>query len=447
MKGYVDAQIVTTNGNIITANTAMKGYVDAQIVTVNSSITTANTAMKSYSDYQDGLITTAWTANAAVQSIALNSLATGANANTAAYLTTAIGNIKASSFITTSGVYWANGAAYTSPITSTGAGNITIAGSAINLTSSGPGATTTGSSTAIPIITTDVYGRVSTLTTAVVVAPAGTLSGSTLAAGVTASSLTSVGTLTGLTVTAPIAGSVTGTAASITGTYGGSLTSGQVTTGLGFTPYNATNPNGYQTTSGSVASATTAGTVTTAAQPAITSVGTLTSLAVSGATTLGSTLAASVNNTINIGAVGTTFATVYATTFSGVSTTAKYADLAENYEADVSYAPGTVLMFGGSNEVTVASLDTTRVAGVVSTNPAHLMNSSLQGDNVVAVALQGRVPCRVIGPVEKGDMLVSAGDGYAKVNNTPLSGQVIGKAVGEYAGSDRIIIEIVVGRL
>ena len=189
--------------------------------------------------------------------------------------------------------------------------------------------------------------------------------------------------------------------------------------------------------------ATTAGTVTAAAQTNITSVGTLTGLTVSG------TIAANANNTINIGAVGTTFATVYATTFSGVSTTAKYADLAENYIADRAYAPGTVLMFGGENEVTVASVDTTRIAGVVSTNPAHLMNSRLQGDTVVAVALQGRVPCKVSGPVEKGDMLVSAGSGYAKVNNSPAAGQVIGKSVGEYTDNAYAynIVEIVVGRL
>ncbi len=38
---------------------------------------------------------------------------------------------------------------------------------------------------------------------------------------------------------------VSGTAANITGTYGGSLTSAQVTGGLGFTPYNSSNPSGY----------------------------------------------------------------------------------------------------------------------------------------------------------------------------------------------------------
>ena len=85
--------------------------------------------------------------------------------------------------------------------TSTGAGNLAISGTAINLTATGPGAVSTGSSTAIPVVTTDAYGRISTITTAAVIAPAGTLSGTTLNSGVTASSLTSVGTLVSLNVT------------------------------------------------------------------------------------------------------------------------------------------------------------------------------------------------------------------------------------------------------
>ena len=162
--------------------------------------------------------------------------------------------------------------------------------------------------------------------------------------------------------------------------------------------------------------------------------------------TTSSTILASANNTLDIGAAGTTFATVYATTFSGVSTTAKYADLAENYQADKAYAPGTVVMFGGSAEVTVADADATAVAGVVSTNPAHLMNGGLTGVNVVPLALQGRVPCNVIGPVKKGDLMVSAGFGFAKTNNTPAVGTVIGKALNDFNGA-KGQIEVVVGRV
>jgi len=125
---------------------------------------------------------------------------------------------------------------------------------------------------------------------------------------------------------------------------------------------------------------------------------------------------------------------------------AQYADLAENYQADKAYAPGTVVMFGGTEEVTVADVETTAVAGVVSTNPAHLMNGGLTGVNVVPLALQGRVPCNVIGPIKKGDMMVSAGFGYAKASKTPVVGQVIGKALADFGGA-KGQIEVVVGRV
>ncbi len=107
------------------------------------------------------------------------------------------------------------------------------------------------------------------------------------------------------------------------------------------------------------------------------------------------------------------------------------------------------MVFGGDEEVTACTAKgDTRAAGVVTTNPAHLMNSALQGEHVVGVALQGRVPCNVIGKVRKGDMLVtSAVAGYAIVNNTPGVGQVIGKAVGTKDNDDRGVVEVVVGRV
>ena len=106
-------------------------------------------------------------------------------------------------------------------------------------------------------------------------------------------------------------------------------------------------------------------------------------------------------------------------------------------------------MFGGDEEVTVTSTKGDhRVAGVVTTNPAYLMNSTLEGDHVVGVALTGRVPCNVIGEVRKGDMLVaSAIPGYAIVNNEPKVGSVIGKAVESKTNTDKGTIEVVVGRV
>lgn len=118
------------------------------------------------------------------------------------------------------------------------------------------------------------------------------------------------------------------------------------------------------------------------------------------------------------------------------------ADLAENYESDKPYNPGTVLMFGGTAEVTVATANTTAVAGVVSTDPAQVMNGSLTGTNVVTLALKGRVPCMVIGPVLKGDVLVSAGFGFARTDNGAAAAQIIGRAVGEYAGTGKAVVEI-----
>ena len=152
------------------------------------------------------------------------------------------------------------------------------------------------------------------------------------------------------------------------------------------------------------------------------------------------------DGTGDIGQAANKFATVYATTFSGVSTTAKYADLAEKYSADADYEPGTVLHFGGEAEVTICDTDMCRkVAGVVTTAPAHLMNSELEGV-AAAIALQGRVPCKVVGPVAKGDMMVSAGNGCARAEINPVMGSVIGKSLENFDGAEGVI-EVAVGRL
>ena len=127
---------------------------------------------------------------------------------------------------------------------------------------------------------------------------------------------------------------------------------------------------------------------------------------------------------------------------------AQYADLAENYTSDSDYAPGTVLVFGGEAEVTqsTASHDP-RIAGVVSTNPAYLMNGAEPG---VPVALQGRVPCRILGPVSKGDRVVAshiAGVAQALDPQQYQPGCIIGKALQAIDSTDISIIEVVVGRL
>ena len=155
------------------------------------------------------------------------------------------------------------------------------------------------------------------------------------------------------------------------------------------------------------------------------------------------------DNGVSIGSSANRYNTMWATVFNGQATEALYADLAENYLGDAKYEPGTVVVFGGDAEITECTTKgQTSVAGIVTTNPAHLMNSALEGDYVTGLALQGRVPCKVIGKVSKGDMLVTSGvAGHAIVNNSPGVGQVLGKAVGTKDDTEHGIVEIVVGRV
>lgn len=147
------------------------------------------------------------------------------------------------------------------------------------------------------------------------------------------------------------------------------------------------------------------------------------------------------NGVGNIGSASGYFNTVFAQ-----ATSAQYADLAEKYVADAEYAPGTVVVFGGTHEVTVNATDADRkVAGVVSTNPSYIMNGGLQADHVATVALTGRVPTMVVGTVRKGDLMVAAGLGRARSEADPKVGTVIGKALEDFDGAEGTI-EVVVGR-
>ena len=359
----------------------------------------------------------------------------------------------------------------TAQATNFSSGNAVITGGSLNSTPVGASTASTGAFTTL---------SASGATTAAAITSSGTIIASTLNAGTignTGATLTgtlstatqnSVTTMTGLTTT----GTIT------TGTWSGSFgaVSGANLTGLTAGNLSGTIPSAVLGNStlyiGTTAVALNRGSATLALTgitlPTLTigtglsgssyngsgtvTIATNQDISTSASPTFAGLTVPSItkNGTDGIGDIGQAankFATVYATTFSGVSTTAKYADLAENYQGDKAYAPGTVVMFGGDYEVTVADTDTTAVAGVVSTNPAHLMNGGLTGGNVVALALQGRVPCQVIGPVKKGDIMVSAGFGYARTNNTPRPGTVIGKALQDYPGNGKAVIEVVVGRL
>jgi hypothetical protein len=150
------------------------------------------------------------------------------------------------------------------------------------------------------------------------------------------------------------------------------------------------------------------------------------------------------NGVGNIGNSTTYFNTVFAK-----ATSAQYADLAELYAADQNYDYGTVVVFGGAKEITTSDRShDTAVAGVVSQEPAFIMNSGLTAEWSVPVALTGRVQCRVQGPVRKGDVLVNISAGVAGKLDPKLAqwGSVLGKSLEDLPDHTIKLIEVVVGR-
>jgi hypothetical protein len=173
--------------------------------------------------------------------------------------------------------------------------------------------------------------------------------------------------------------------------------------------------------------------------------------ALDGTTAITGTILPANDTTYDLGSGAKRFSSVYADTFSGTASTAQYADLAEKYLADADYEPGTVLIIGGDAEVTACEkYRDKRLAGVVSTNPAYLMNNDLHGQHVVELALIGRVPCKVTGRINKGDLLTTSSiKGVATVHNSSdyVPGTIIGKALENYSGTKPGIIEILVGKV
>jgi hypothetical protein len=188
--------------------------------------------------------------------------------------------------------------------------------------------------------------------------------------------------------------------------------------------------------------ATTAGTVTTAAQPNITSVGTMAAATITTLTTASITKSGT-NAVGNIGQTDNRFNNVFARASS-----ASYADLAEIYLTDSDYPAGTVVVFGGAKEVTEsAEYADTRLAGVISTNPAFVMNDSAEGQ---PIALQGRVPCSVVGNIQPGDLITTSNIAGVGTRLDPADwrpGTVLGKALTSYNSDNPGTIEVVVGRV
>ena len=121
------------------------------------------------------------------------------------------------------------------------------------------------------------------------------------------------------------------------------------------------------------------------------------------------------NGSGDIGQSANRFSIIY-----GTSTSARYADLAEKYTTDQEYEAGTVIVVASAGDAEGTASYTTgqRVLGVVSTNPAFIMNDDLDGQ---AIALRGRVPVKVVGPIRKGQALICNQDGkgiYGDTNNS-----------------------------
>jgi hypothetical protein len=133
---------------------------------------------------------------------------------------------------------------------------------------------------------------------------------------------------------------------------------------------------------------------------------------------------------------------------TGSKLRATYADLAERYHADAEYDVGTVLVVGGEFEVTTTDQrGDVRIAGIVSENPAYMMNDAAGPDSTHPyIALKGRVPCKVVGLIKKGDLLVTAqtpGFGTAFNDQIDSPNAVFGVALGDYlGGSGHGIIEV-----
>ena len=164
-----------------------------------------------------------------------------------------------------------------------------------------------------------------------------------------------------------------------------------------------------------------------------------------------------ISNNAAIGSLNTRFITSGATEItgqiegdwsltSGSKLRATYADIAEKYASDEQYEPGTVVMFGGTSEVTISTVSQTpKVAGIVTTNPAQILNDGLE--NSVAIALVGRVPCKVIGKIEKGDLLTASHiPGVAAVSGFPRPGSLVAKALEDFDSHEVGTIEVMVLR-
>jgi hypothetical protein len=468
---YVDGQIAAANAGVISANIGMQGYVDQGNTIQAAAITSANIGMKGYVDGQiTSLIGGSPETLDTLNEIAI---ALGNDANLSVTLTNLITEVQAN-------VTAANLAITSANIGMKGYVDTEIAGIAYsNVQVATYLPTHTGNVGASSVNATNLFGTIRTAAQTSITS-VGTLGSLSVTGNITSGNTTvsggSLGTVLGTTLRTLSLSTTTTNSDSlqfykIRQTEGGTDWTSAAwriqqridVSDMGYIQFNGTglqrgisigtnNTERMRITgiTGNVGIGNTNPLHTLSVSGTGNFTGTVTAptLTVSGAITINSSNAVTAiinggtNGVGNIGASGQGFNTVFAK-----STSAQYADLAEIYTSDRNYVPGTVVVFGGDKEVTVSLTNhDTAVAGVVSTNPAYLMNDSIEG---VAVALQGRVPCRVLGPVNKGDRVVSS-DVRGVAERLDMAkyqpGCIIGKAL-DYVPADEIAtIEVVVGR-
>lgn len=153
----------------------------------------------------------------------------------------------------------------------------------------------------------------------------------------------------------------------------------------------------------------------------------------------------STTNTYDLGSTTKTFRTIY-----GEATSASYADLAEMYAGDEDYEVGTVVVVGGTNEVTACSKHAdSSLAGVVSENPGYLMNRDIEAEFPVCVGFVGRVPVKAVGHIEKGDLLTTSsikGCATKYSKGTQQAGTIIGVALEDKTEDGESTIEVMLKR-
>jgi len=428
---------LSVTGNITAGNANVSGQLISTVATGTAPIVVTSTT--TVANLSVATATTAGTVTTAAQPV-ITSVGTLTSLGVS-------GTVTASAFTANTGIFSGNGAGLTNLV----GANVTGAVAYATTANSVAGANVSGQ-VGNALVAGTVYGaaqgNITSVGTLTSLAVTGNISGSNIianAGGAHYGSGAGLTSIPGANVTGTLSVPTTSYAATVSSAAQPNITSVGTLSGLTVTGTISGNINGY------------AATVSSAAQPNITSVGTLSSLSV--------TANVSAGNFTTSGTVGGSAATLYGTTLTtGANTTAgtitgnwtlsagsrwnaTYADLAEIYTADDKYEPGTVLLFGGDAEVTIANeSDSTRVAGVVSTNPAYVMNAGCKGEYTAEIALQGRVPTKVSGTVRKGDLMVSGPNGYAVANNMARAGTIIGKALENFDG-DTGTIEIVVGRV